>query len=910
MKVQPRSYQIEAVKSVWNYFQTKTGNPVLALPTGSGKSVVQAMILELIYSQYPGQRVMCLTHVKELISQNHEKLLQVWPQAPAGIYSAGLKRKEVGHKITFAGIGSVARKASLFGHIDLVFIDEAHLVSPHEETLYRTFLNALLARNPMMKIVGLTATPWRLGVGKITDDGIFTDICFDITGMAAFNRLIAEGYMASLIPRQPVQLLDTTGVHMRGGEFIASELQIAVNKQDITHAALKEALELAHDRNHWLVFASGVEHACNIADMLNDMGVSAIAVHSKMGDAARDEAIAGFKAGKYRVAVNNNVLTTGFDFPAIDCIIMLRPTASTVLWCLSEETEVLTPTGFKTFAQLKEGDDVCGYLENGEIVNTTVTGYIHRSLEKSENLLHYGSRQFEFSVTDTHNMLYQQRGKRGWETRKAQLKELHSTSGRRMFISGMQEGLGVNLSVMALTLLGLYLSDGTFDRSNNTLVFYQSERYLSICETIEQHLDALGLAYRLLIIKPSSTNGSFATTNNLRKYIVSRTSRTVGANGWSSIFELKDFDKELHEKFQDCTKEQFKGLLHGINLGDGSKFTSPSINWEPKTSSISTGRKKFADNLQRLCIRNGHACRIASNINNNGNPIYMMHIREALTMTFKPEFLTNVSKENSSVWCIENPTGNIVTRYNGHIMITGNCQMLGRGTRPFEGKANCLVLDFAGNTRRLGPINDPVIPHKKGEKGGEAPVKLCEPCQTYNHASARVCCCCGAEFSFKVKIQQTAASHELIRGDAPLVTVFKVDHITYSQHEKLGRPPMLRATYYCGIRSFAEFVCIQHDGPAQRKARQWWKERTGIAFPENTADALAASDELLTATHLKVWVNKKYPEILAHCFDGTAFGQQAEPTVAPTTNKREKAVSFSKTPEPQEAAFEDDDIPF
>jgi DNA repair protein RadD len=571
MKIEPRSYQIEAVRSVWDYFLVKQGNPVLALPTGSGKSIILAMLLELIYSQYPNQRVMVLTHAKELLVQDMDKLLTVWPSAPAGLYSAGLNKKESHKKITFAGVGSVAKKADLFGHIDMVFIDEAHLVSPSEETLYQKFLGALKKRNPLLKIVGLTATPWRLGTGKITEDGIFTDVCFDITGMEAFNRLIAEGYMAPLIPRQPVQLLDTTGVHLRGGEFIASELQSAVNKQDITYAALKEALELAHDREHWLVFASGVEHACNIADMLNDMGVSAIAIHSKMGDAARDIAIADFKAGKYRVAVNNNILTTGIDFPAIDCIVMLRPTASTVLWI----------------------------------------------------------------------------------------------------------------------------------------------------------------------------------------------------------------------------------------------------------------------------------------------------------------------------------------------------QMIGRGTRPFPGKLNCLVLDFAGNTRRLGPINDPVIPRKKGEGSGEAPVKLCDACSTYNHASARVCCCCGAEFSFKVKIQQTAGSLALLRGDAPVETVFTVDHITYSRHEKLGRPPMVKVTYYCGLRSFSEYVCIEHEGFAQRKARQWWRERSsfnsndkGSPFPISTDAALEQSSALFTATHLRVWVNKQYPEILAHCFDGTAFGKQVEPASAPSTNTYSKPA-YQYGPHAQPA-----DIPF
>lgn len=581
MQINPRSYQTEAVDSIYTYFGSHTGNPVLALPTGTGKSIVIAMFLESVFKYYPTQRVMVLTHVKELIEQNYGKLMTLWPSAPAGIYSAGLNRKDLGRKITFGGIGSVARKAEQFGHIDIVIIDEAHLVSPSQETLYQKFLMKLAERNPNLKVIGLTATPWRLGTGRITEDGIFTDLCFDITGMVAFNRLVAEGYIAPLIPRHTKQMLDVNGIHMRGGEFIQSELQHAVDKYEVTCAAVNETLELAHDRRSWLVFASGVDHAINIAEILNDKGISAVAIHSKMSDADRDKAIQDFKDGKYRAAVNNNILTTGFDYPAIDCIVVLRPTASTVLWV----------------------------------------------------------------------------------------------------------------------------------------------------------------------------------------------------------------------------------------------------------------------------------------------------------------------------------------------------QMLGRGTRPCEGKENCLVLDFAGNTRRLGPINDPVIPRRKGDKpGGEAPVKLCGCCAVYNHASVRFCVYCGAEFTFEVKIKVSAASDELLRGDAPIVEPFKVDHITYSKHEKVGRPPMMKVTYYCGLRAFSDYVCIQHDGFAQRKARQWWKERTDLPFPDSTEFALELCNSLSPATNLRIWVNKKYPEIMAYCFDGTCFGTETASTAPSVELKLPKADTLVDIPfNPSKGSINkgaadwdnfDDDIPF
>src|SRR5690554_3076854 len=195
MLLKPRSYQTECVSSLYNYFATNHGNPVCALPTGTGKSVVIAMFLESIYRFYPSQKVLVLTHVKELIAQNHEKLMALWPQAPAGINSAGLGKRDIHQRIIFAGIASVAKKWAEFGHVDLIVIDEAHLVSPNDETMYRAFITGLMSVNPHLKVIGFTATPWRLGHGKLTDPhekngkeipGIFTDVCFDITGLHAF----------------------------------------------------------------------------------------------------------------------------------------------------------------------------------------------------------------------------------------------------------------------------------------------------------------------------------------------------------------------------------------------------------------------------------------------------------------------------------------------------------------------------------------------------------------------------------------------------------------------------------------------------------------------------------------------------------------------------------------------------
>jgi DNA repair protein RadD len=598
--LQERYYQTDAVQSVWDYFSHGgQGNPIVAMPTGTGKSVVIGRFLASVFAAYPYQRIVVLTHVKELIQQNYEKLMSMWAFAPAGIYSAGLNSREHGRAITFAGIQSVWRKPALFGHVDLVLIDEVHLVPLENTAMYQAFIAGLRAVNPHLKLVGFTATPWRLGQGRIIDpverkgqliEPLFTDICYDLTSTEAFNRLIAEGYLLPLRPKRTKTVFEADGIHMRGGEFIESELQDFVDAHDeLTWAALNEAAEVARNeqRHCWLVFATGIRHADVIGQMLDQLGIGNCVIHSKSGD--RDQDLIRWKTGHTTAAVNNNCLTTGVDNPLIDLIVMLRQTASTVLW-------------------------------------------------------------------------------------------------------------------------GQMLGRGT---------------------------------------------------------------RPLYAPGY--------------------------------NLDD----------------------------------LGGRLAAIAA-----------------------------------------------------------------------SGKRDTRVLDYAGNTRRLGPINDPVIPRRKGEGGGDAPVKACDRCDEWIHASLRLCPYCGFEFKFETKLKSEASSQELVRGDDPIVEVFKVDHVTAEVHNKIGKPPSLKLTYYSGLRSrFYDFLLIEHGGYMANKARKLWAEMGGGELPSCTDEAAQEIDKLTMPTHLRVWVNKQYPEVLMRCYDGTAFGTQ-EACEPPSFEGAKQHAPIAPLVNSFSDADLDDDVPF
>ena len=325
-----RDYQQRTIDQLYQWFADgRKGHPCIELPTGSGKSHIVAALCKEAIQTWPETRILMLTHVKELIEQNAEKMRDHWPNAPLGIYSAGMRRRDIGEPITFAGIQSVRNKADQIGHVDLVLIDECHLVSHKQEGGYRKLIDDLTLINPALRVIGLTATPYRLGHGYITDEpALFSDIIAPVS----IEELIFKKHLAPLRSKLTNHKLSVDGVHKRGGEYIDSELQAAVDTDDHNVSVVDEVISLAGDRRSWLFFCAGVRHAHNVADILTARGITSACIVGDTPKAERERIIAGFKSGEIRALTNANVLTTGFDHPDLDLIAMLRPTLSTGLY--------------------------------------------------------------------------------------------------------------------------------------------------------------------------------------------------------------------------------------------------------------------------------------------------------------------------------------------------------------------------------------------------------------------------------------------------------------------------------------------------------------------------------------------------------------------------------------------------
>lgn len=323
-----RHYQRGSTPALVTYLATtKKRNPIVALPTGAGKSVCIADFTKWAIEK--SRKVLILSHVLEILEQNAATLAN-YLDMDIAMYSASAGRKEIGN-VTVAGIQSVNRQIELFKQFDYVIVDECHRISYDAESMYRKFISATDA-----PIIGFTATYFRLGTGNIygrDGDHIFHDVVYDWTHKEKFVQLVNEGFLSPLVTEGTGYKITTEDVRITAGDFNLKDLADKYNKESVTEQILDEICAKGENRKQWLLFAIDIDHADGIAESLNRRGISTIVVHSKMAQYGfdRKKVLQLAKDQTYRCIVNVDILTTGFDHPAIDLIGILRPTQSPVL---------------------------------------------------------------------------------------------------------------------------------------------------------------------------------------------------------------------------------------------------------------------------------------------------------------------------------------------------------------------------------------------------------------------------------------------------------------------------------------------------------------------------------------------------------------------------------------------------
>lgn len=806
-----REYQQRSIDQLYDWFRHNQGNPCLNLPTGSGKSIIIASLCQDALTNWPETKIILLTHVKELIEQDTRQILNVWPDAPVGVYSASVGVKKLGYPITVAGIQSIRHKAKSVGHIDLCIVDEAHLISHNDEGSYRKFLDELKSINPNVRVIGLTATPYRLGHGLITDKPAIFD---DILEPTSIEELLAHGFLSPLRSKRPDNILSTDGVNKRGGEFIEAELQKAVNKKDQNLRVACEIIKYAEERKAWLIFCTGVKHAHAMSEILNKLDIPTACITGETPKNEREAIVEGFKTGRLRALTNANCLTTGFDYPDIDLIAMCRPTLSPGLYCLDEETEVLTANGWKK--EISVNEMVAGFnTQTKEIQYVPALNTIRRHLFNDEFFCSIKGPSVDIRVTNKHRMLYDTKNKTGWKFKNAE--EIASlASGCYLPVAGNSKFKGVPLTNAELTFIGWVMTDGSINKTTNAIAITQGAHQPYLDE-IEGCIKDCGFKFTRTQKKRRSM---FHSSSDTVLWTISKGAprgRDKHLTGWGRLEPW--LSKDLSPLLFDMTAEQFATMLEAINHGDGHK--NP---W--KAYHIGKGNKIFIERLQIMAIQRGYRASVSIERANvvRQSDLYILHIKKqeyvniGSTHDKRPSWIKEPFKPESC-WCVENELGTLVTRRNGKVVIVGNCQMAGRGMRTAPGKTDCLVLDFAGNVRTHGPITAVRPPARKGQGHGEAPVKVCEQCQEFVTLSTRVCPVCGWEFPAP-EVKPLRLHNDDIMGNGKTMRVKSWLWRVYTS--KSGKE-MVTITYFSAdnlAEMVTEYLCLLHGGYAQDKAQR------------------------------------------------------------------------------------------
>ena len=325
-----RQYQEEALRALYVFWRNGGGNPLIAMATGTGKSVVIAFLIKQLLIDFPNMRVLITAPNRELIDQDIKELRKIWPDAPIGINCDGLGSRDTDTQILFATINSIYRNPQAIGRRDLIVIDEAHFIPHHDQGMYRATLEALRELVPDLRVAGLTATPYRLDSGHLCEgDGhIFDSVVYEY-GIA---QGIRDGVLSPLSSKATAATIDVSGVGKSGGEFIADQLEAAAIKDGVVERACDEIATYLRRRRAWLVYCVGVAHATMVRDALRARGVDCEMVLGETPSDERDRVVEDFHVGRLTCLISVMVLSYGFNVPHVDLIAMLRPTCSAGLY--------------------------------------------------------------------------------------------------------------------------------------------------------------------------------------------------------------------------------------------------------------------------------------------------------------------------------------------------------------------------------------------------------------------------------------------------------------------------------------------------------------------------------------------------------------------------------------------------
>ena len=349
----------------------KYNNTVSIAPTGAGKSVCLSALIKQCVALKPNIKVAVIAHRDELTYQNQNTFLKVAPNISTSIVNA--EQKDWGGQVVFAMVQTLSREENLqlMPNIDLLVVDEAHHITADS---YIKIIKQVITNNRSAKIFGLTATPTR---GDKHNIGVVFTNCAD---QITLTELINSGHLVRPITyridtgetEEKLQALRVKAT----GDYSDQEMSEILNTIPLNKKVVEEWIKKAADRKT-VVFCSDVAHAMNVTDTFKSFGINASLVTGAMAKEDRQKALNSLETGEIQVIVNVAILTEGWDYPPISCVILLRSSSykSTMIQMIGRGLRTIDATIYPD--TIKQD---CIVLDFG------ISTILHGSLEQQINL--------------------------------------------------------------------------------------------------------------------------------------------------------------------------------------------------------------------------------------------------------------------------------------------------------------------------------------------------------------------------------------------------------------------------------------------------------------------------------------------------------------------------------------------
>jgi DNA repair protein RadD len=823
-----RPYQKEAVASLWRYFEEgNAGHPLISMAVGTGKSLVMAKLAQDIM-QYPDTTIAVIAPSQILVEQNYNELKKLWPEAPAGIYCAGLGRKDTHYPIIFGTIQSMYRAASRLPAIEIGIVDESHGIPHSQEGMWHTYINAQKIRNPDLRIIGLSGSPYRMSTGRLDEgkDKLFDKVVFEYS----LKDGIEDGYLSPLITKDTKRHFDLSGVRTRSGDYVQDDLQKAVNKDDINKAVVKESIELAGDRKGWLFFCTGIEHSEEIARILREEGIGAVSITSKNSDEFCKESIEKFRQGRLQALVSVSMLDTGLNVPMISFIADVCPTKS--------PGRLVQRYG--RGARKAEGKENC--IAEGELVLT------------DKGLIPIESVTIEMKVWDGVDFVTHGGSVFCGEQEVITYAGLTATKDHKVWTEKGWCAFGdCALERASISITGSgwkairetegYFTGGKANRRQDKKVPYFNGMLKMWQSCLERVSVANEVRGRMSQVREATISTILAFTEmRWGKGPMRQPKKQTLQRLWRAWYRVP---LSYAAGYGPVDTREFRATGRYANRQDKQRGTlrgreSPLVNKNAKYGAYTESATYSQDTCLPAEIPACKICRL-----NNATILLRRLYRRANTSAV----VHTVTQAKRRVWDIY------------------NAGPLHRFTVSGLLVHNCLVADYSSNLLYHGPI-DQIDGRKNPNKGGEAPCKICGECMSIVAAGCRTCPDCGHKFLFveKQKFTATAYSGAILSSDAQagVPQEIPVTGVRYSIHQKEGKPDSLKVTYQSGVFDVSEWIHFSLPGDFKARAEKWWRARSGMQCPMSAKQAIVFKDRLAVPDKVIVKKNGKYYNVVGY----------------------------------------------